>query len=296
MGADVAAAEATAKATFEAADAALGSALSTICFEGPDETLALTENTQPAILTVSVALWRALAERGVTAEATAGHSLGEYSAHVAAGTLKFEDAVRAVRSRGQFMQQAVPVGAGAMAAIIGLDGEQIDAICAAAAQGEVVSAANLNAPGQVVIAGSAAAVDRAIEGCKEAGAKRALPLNVSAPFHCALMQPAADQLADVLTADQFSDPSMPVYTNVDAAPVNDAAAARDALLRQVASPVRWTELIEKMLDDGFDTFIEIGPGNVLSGLMRRIRKGTRCHSVSSMETLTKTVDALKEEA
>ena len=296
MGADVAAAEATAKATFEAADAALGSALSTICFEGPDETLALTENTQPAILTVSVALWRALAERGVTAEATAGHSLGEYSAHVAAGTLKFEDAVRAVRSRGQCMQQAVPVGAGAMAAIIGLDGEQIDAICAAAAQGEVVSAANLNAPGQVVIAGSAAAVDRAIEGCKEAGAKRALPLNVSAPFHCALMQPAADQLADVLTADQFSDPSMPVYTNVDAAPVNDAAAARDALLRQVASPVRWTELIEKMLDDGFDTFIEIGPGNVLSGLMRRIRKGTRCHSVSSMETLTKTVDALKEEA
>jgi len=264
---------------FDAADRALETDLSRACFEGSDEALALTETTQPAILTVSVAALRALVARGVRPAAAAGHSLGEYTAHVAAGTLEFEDAVRAVRLRGRFMQEAVPAGQGAMAAILGLDGEQVERICADAAGGEVLSPANLNAPGQVVIAGHAPAVARASEAAKRAGAKRAVPLAVSAPFHCALMRPAEERLRPVLEAIRFRDPGVPVFTNVDAAPVSRGAAARDALLRQVASPVRWHELAAAMVAAGLDTFVEVGPGRVLSGLMRRVGRDLRVFSV-----------------
>ena len=280
---------------FEAADEALESSISTLCFEGSSEQLALTENTQPAILTVSVAAHAALRARGIRADGAAGHSLGEYSAHVAAETMPFAGAVRAVRSRGRFMQAAVPIGEGAMAAIIGLDLEAINKVCEEITSSDavaVVQAANINAPGQIVLAGSAGAVERAIAACTAAGAKRAIPLDVSAPFHCALMQPAADQLQPILNAIEFANPTMPVYTNVDAVAVNDGATARDSLLRQVASTVRWTELIECMLDDGFDTFVEIGPGSVLSGLMRRIRKGTPCYAVSNVESLDLAVQNL----
>jgi len=268
---------------FDAADRALESPLSRACFEGSDEELALTETTQPAILTVSVAALRALEARGVRAAAAAGHSLGEYAAHVAAGTLAFEDAVRAVRLRGRFMQEAVPPGQGAMAAILGLDAEQVERICAEAAGGEVVSPANLNAPGQVVIAGHAPAVERAGAAARQAGAKRVVPLAVSAPFHCALMRPAAERLQPVLDAIRFADPRVPVFTNVDAAPVGDGAAARDALLRQVSSPVRWHAAAEAMVAAGFDTFVEVGPGRVLSGLMRRVGRDLRVFSVGEPE-------------
>jgi [acyl-carrier-protein] S-malonyltransferase len=281
--------------TFEAADAALESSISTLCFDGSPEQLAMTENTQPAILTVSIAAHAALRARGIEAEGAAGHSLGEYSAHVAAETISFAEAVQAVRARGRFMQAAVPVGEGAMAAIIGLELDAIMKICDEITSTDaeaVVQAANINAPGQIVLAGSAGAVERAIAACSAAGAKRAIPLDVSAPFHCALMQPAAEQLQPVLNAIEFSNPTMPVYTNVDAAAVNDGAAARDALLRQVAGTVRWTDLIERMLEDGFDTFVEIGPGKVLSGLMRRIRKGTPCYAVSNVESLDQVVQNL----
>jgi [acyl-carrier-protein] S-malonyltransferase len=255
---------------FDSADRALDHPISRTCFEGTEEELALTENTQPAILTVSVAALRALESRGLKPAATAGHSLGEYSAHVAAGTLGFEDAVRAVRSRGRFMQRAVKVGEGAMAAVIGLEGAEVDRICEVSAAGEVVSAANMNGPGQVVIAGDRVAVERAIEAASAAGAKRSILLPVSAPFHCSLMQPAAEELRPVLEGIEFSDPAMPVYTNVDAAPVQQAGAAREALIRQVVSPVRWQELIEALLAAGIVHFVEVGPGRVLSGLMKRI--------------------------
>lgn len=274
---------------FRAADEALGFPLSEMCFNGTAEELALTENTQPSILTVSVAAWQALSERGIAPQGAAGHSLGEYSAHVAAGTLGFADAVRAVRSRGRFMQEAVAVGEGAMAAILGLDLTQIREICERVADQQVVEAANINAPGQVVLAGQAAAVHRAIEGCRAAGARRAVELAVSAPFHSSLMRPAAERLAPVLEAVSFSDPSIPVYTNVDAAPVSVAAAARDALVRQVTSPVRWQELVETMAADGFDTFIELGPGTVLSGLARRIRRDLKTVSVSDPTGVDKAV-------
>ncbi len=260
---------------FRAADEALGTPISRICFEGTEAELARTENTQPAILTVSVAALTALRRFGIRPAAAAGHSLGEYSAHVAAGTLAFEDAVRAVRLRGRFMQEAVPEGRGAMAAILGIEPADLERVCRDSAEDEVVSPANFNGPGQVVIAGHAGAVERAGKRAIEAGARKAIPLSVSAPFHCALMEPARLRLSPVLGDIEFHDPAVPVYTNVDAAPVTTGGGARAALLRQVASPVRWEELVLGMLDAGFDTFVEVGPGNVLAGLLRRIRRDAR---------------------
>ena len=294
MGKDLAAAEPAAAAVFAAADAALGFALSTVCFEGPEAELVRTETTQPAILTVAIAAFQAFEARGGKPPvAAAGHSLGEYAAHVAAKTLRFDDAVRVVRERGRFMQDAVPEGKGAMAAILGLDRLAVLRLCAEAEQGEVVSCANANSPGQIVIAGHAAAVRRACEAAIAAGASRAVPLQVSAPFHCALMEPAARRLSAVLAATTFCDPSIPVYTNVDAAVVTTAAACRDALGRQVVSSVRWEEEILKMAHDGIDTFVEFGPGKVLVGLVRRIRKDLRVHSVSDAAGLAATLQALE---
>lgn len=260
---------------FADADAALGDSISTLCLEGSDDELARTENTQPAVLTVSVAAWRALDRRGVRADVAAGHSLGEYAAHVCAGTIAFRDAVRTVRERGRFMQEAVPVGRGAMAAVLGLDAGQVQRICDEAARGEVVSAANRNGPDQIVLAGDASAVARAVDLARAAGAKRAVPLAVSAPFHCALMAPAADRLAGWLEGIPFATPRLPVYCNVDAHVVSSGEAARGALVRQVASPVRWHETIEAMVAAGISTFVELGPGKVLTGLIRRIRKDAR---------------------
>ncbi len=292
MGRDLARTLPASREIFDAADQALAFEISALCFEGSAADLALTENTQPAILTVSVAAWKALAERGVEPQAAAGHSLGEYSAHVATGTLPFADAVRAVRARGRFMQEAVPVGQGTMAAILGLELERVREVCAAVADHQVVEPANINAPGQVVLAGHTAAVQRAVAGCREAGARKAVELDVSAPFHSSLMAPAAARLAPILEEIPFSDPRVPVYTNVDASPVTTGAAARDALLRQVASPVRWHELVERMAEDGFDTLVEIGPGKVLSGLARRIRGDLRTVQVSDPSGVDAAVEVL----
>jgi [acyl-carrier-protein] S-malonyltransferase len=265
--------------TFDAADAALSDSLSRTCFEGNEADLALTETTQPSILTVSTAASRALLSRGVRPEAVAGHSLGEYSAHVAAGTMDFSEAVRTVRERGRFMQQAVPVGTGAMAAILGLDVARVERLCAEAAGDEVVTPANLNGPGQVVVAGHRGAVTRVIDGALDAGAKRAIPLAVSAPFHCSLMAPAAERLGPVLADVSFGDPRIPVYANVDAAPVRERNRARRALIDQVTSPVLWQACIESMVADGIDTFVEVGPGRVLSGLIKRIRRDVDIYQV-----------------
>jgi len=254
------------------ADAALGEDLSGLCYNGPEDRLVLTENTQPAILAVSVAMCRLLVSKGVRPACVAGHSLGEYSAHVAAGTITFGDALRIVRRRGRFMQEAVPVGQGAMAAILGLDADKVAAACAEAAQGEVVSAANLNAPGQVVIAGSRDAVARAIEQAKARGARRAIPLAVSAPFHCALMTPAQERLAPELRALSASDPLVPVVANVDAEPKRDARSAIEALVAQVSSPVRWEQVMQRLASEGIRKYVEVGPGTVLTGLGRKILK------------------------
>jgi len=266
--------------TFAEADEALGEKLSALCFDGPDERLMLTENTQPAILAMSTAVARLAVSRGLTPSFAAGHSLGEYSAHVAAGTLSFADALRTVRRRGRYMQQAVPVGVGAMAAILGLDADVVAQACAEAAEGEVVTPANLNSPGQVVIAGHAAAVARASERAKALGAKRAIPLAVSAPFHCPLMTPAQDRLAPDLRALAAHDPSVPVVANVDAEPKRTAADAIDALIRQVSSPVRWEDVVKRLVAEGATTFVELGPGSVLAGLIKKIDRRV---SVASVE-------------
>jgi [acyl-carrier-protein] S-malonyltransferase len=258
--------------TFAEADAALGEPLSRLIFEGPEDRLRLTENTQPAILTVSVAAYRLLSSRGLEPDFVAGHSLGEYSAHVCAGTMAFPDAVRIVRRRGRYMQEAVPVGQGAMAAVMGLDAEGVARACAEAAQGEVVSPANLNMPGQVVIAGSAGAVARAGERARALGAKRVVPLPVSAPFHCALMKPAEDRLAPELRALRVSDPRVPVVANVDAEPKRDGASAIDALVRQVTAPVRWEDVVRRLASEGVGKYVEVGPGTVLTGLGRKIQR------------------------
>ena len=250
MGKELAANYAVARQTFEEADEALGYKLSELCFEGPEEKLKLTEITQPAILTASVAVLRVLKEKGLDPDYVAGHSLGEYSAHVAAGTLTFADAVRTVRNRGQFMQEAVPVGAGAMAAILGMALERVNEIAQEAARGEVCEAANINSREQVVISGHAGAVTRAIRLATERGAKKAVSLPVSAPFHCALMQPAQDRLGAELRALTFQDPSCPVICNVDASPVSSAEAARDALIRQVTGAVRWDESVRRLIELG----------------------------------------------
>lgn len=271
--------------TFAEADAALGESLSTLCFEGPEAALRLTENTQPAILTVSVAAYRLLESKGYRPDLVAGHSLGEYSAHVAAGTLAFADAVRIVRRRGRYMQEAVPVGDGAMAAVIGLDAGAVERACLEAAQGEVVSPANLNMPGQVVIAGGRDAVARASEIAKGMGAKRVVPLAVSAPFHCALMKPAELRLEPELRALPARDPRVPVVANVDAEPKRDAASAIDALVRQVSSPVRWEDVVRRLASEGVRKYVEVGPGTVLTGLGRKIRRDAAYASVEGPEGL-----------
>lgn len=258
--------------TFAEADAALGESLSTLCFEGPEPALRLTENTQPAILTVSVAAYRLLESKGYRPDFVAGHSLGEYSAHVAAGTLAFADALRVVRRRGRYMQEAVPVGDGAMAAVIGLDAEAVERACREAAQGEVVSPANLNMPGQIVIAGARDAVARASEIAKALGARRVVPLPVSAPFHCALMKPAELRLAPELRALAAREPRVPVVANVDAEPKRDAASAIEALVRQVSSPVRWEDVMRRLASEGVRKYVEVGPGTVLTGLGRKIHR------------------------
>jgi [acyl-carrier-protein] S-malonyltransferase len=265
--------------TFAEADAALGEPLSTLCFEGPAERLMLTENTQPAIVAMSTAVARLAASRGLQAAFAAGHSLGEYSAHVAAGTLSFADALRTVRRRGRYMQEAVPVGEGAMAAILGLDADAVGRACEESAQGEVVTPANLNAPGQVVIAGHAAAVARAGARAKEFGARRVMPLAVSAPFHCPLMKPAEDRLAPELRSLAVNDPAFPIVANVDAQPKRTAGDSIDALIRQVSSPVRWEDVVKRLVAEGARTFVELGPGTVLAGLIKKIDRGVTVHSV-----------------
>jgi len=279
MGQAFAAADPIVRDTFAEADAALGIPLSRLCFEGPESELTLTENTQPAILTVSVAIARVLEARGWRPDFYAGHSLGEYSAHVAAGTFAFADAVRTVRNRGRYMQEAVPVGTGAMAAILGLDGDAVAAACAEAANGDVVSPANLNAPGQVVIAGTTAAVQRAGAAARAAGAKRVIPLAVSAPFHCALMKPAEDRLAPELRALAVHAPRRPVVANIDAEPKTDGAAAVEALVRQVSGAVRWEAVVRRLASEGVRTYVEVGPGTVLAGLVRKIDRDARVASL-----------------
>ncbi len=265
--------------TFAEADAALGEPLSRICFEGPEAELTLTENAQPAILTVSIAAYRLLASRGLSPAFVAGHSLGEYSANVAAGTFAFADALAIVRRRGRYMQEAVPVGVGAMAAILGLDADAVAQACEDAAQGEVVSAANLNGAGQVVIAGAKDAVARAGERARTLGAKRVIPLTVSAPFHCALMKPAERRLAPELRSLDAHDPRVPIVANVDAELKRDAAGAIDALVAQVSSPVRWEAVVRRLASEGVTTYVEVGPGAVLSGLVRKIHREATVLSV-----------------
>jgi [acyl-carrier-protein] S-malonyltransferase len=294
MGKELAALYPVAHHTFQEADDALGFALSRLCFEGPDDKLKMTEITQPAILTVSTAVARVLQEKGVIPQFVAGHSLGEYSAHVAAGTLEFADAVRIVRNRGKYMQEAVPAGEGAMAAVLGISLEQLQQVCAEAARErmpEVVSPANINSPDQIVISGSAKAVERAAELAKQHGAKRAIMLPVSAPFHCALMQPAQDRLAKDLAALEFSNPEMPVVANIDAAPKTTADPSRDALIRQVTGAVQWVGCVRKLIELGATTFVEVGPGKVLTGLMRQIDRAQAAMNVEDEPSLQK-VEAL----
>jgi [acyl-carrier-protein] S-malonyltransferase len=293
MGKELAANYPVARRTFEEADEALGYKLSELCFEGPEEKLKLTEITQPAILTASVAAWRVLQEKGLKPDFVAGHSLGEYSAHVAAGTLTFADAVRTVRNRGKYMQEAVPLGVGAMAAILGMTVDKVSEIASEvanyAAQGEVCQVANINSPEQIVISGNAGAVDRAIKLATERGAKKAVSLPVSAPFHCSLMQPAQDRLARDLGALRFQNPSCPVVCNVDAAVVTSAEASREALVRQVTGTVRWEPSVRLLINKGASLFIEVGPGKVLWGLMRQIDRSKTCVTVGDEASLQKTL-------
>jgi len=265
--------------TFAEADQALDEPLSRIAFEGPDETLMLTENTQPAILAMSTAVARLAVSMGIQPAFAAGHSLGEYSAHVAGGTLSFGDALRTVRRRGRYMQEAVPVGEGAMAAILGLDADGVARACADAEEGQVVTPANLNAPGQIVIAGHKAAVERAGERAKALGARRAIPLAVSAPFHCALMKPAEERLAPELRALDAHDPAFPVVANVDALPKRTAADSIEALVKQVSSPVRWEDVVRRLVAEGVSTFVELGPGTVLAGLIKKIERNATVLSI-----------------
>lgn len=279
---------------FEEADRALGFQISRLCFEGPDEELQLTMNTQPAILTVSIAAYRVLEEKGLQPDAVAGHSLGEYSALVASGALGFGDAVQVVRKRGMYMQEAVPVGQGAMAAILGLPLDCIYQICADARQDEECSAANINSPSQIVIAGSRDAVERAVKLATEAGAKRAIPLSVSAPFHCRLMMPAQERLEHDLMRLDFDDLRFPLVTNVDAEYISTGLAARTSLVRQVSSPVLWEDCIHAMIDRGIDTFVEVGPGRVLSSLVKQIDRSRRILNVEDEKSLGATMEALRD--
>ncbi|MGH7408774.1 MAG: ACP S-malonyltransferase [Candidatus Methylomirabilales bacterium] len=281
-----------AAAHFAAASRALGLDVARLCFEGPEEALVLTANTQPAILTASMAALTGLEQRGVKPDFVAGHSMGEYSALVCAGALDFVDAVRIVRKRGEFMQEAVAVGAGAMAALLGLEAAAVEAVCREAAAAGVVEVANLNAPGQVVIAGERAAVERAVAIAKERGAKRAVPLPVSAPFHCRLMRPAMERLREVLATVRLRDLRIPCVTNVDAVPVRTGAEVAEALVRQVAAPIRWVEGVERLTREGVDTFVEVGPGKVLTGLIRRIAPAARTFPVEDLAGLDAAASAL----
>ena len=292
MGKELAERYRVARHTFDEADEALGYRLSQLCFEGPEEKLRMTEITQPAILTASVAAWRVLKEKGVNPGFTAGHSLGEYSAHVAAGTISFADAVRTVRNRGKYMQEAVPVGVGAMAAILAMDLEDLIAACVDAAQGEVCQPANINSPEQIVISGHTGAVERAAKLASERGAKRAVMLPVSAPFHCSMMMPAQERLAADLQSVQFQRPGVAVVCNVDAASLDDANPSRDALVRQVTGAVKWDQSIRLLIAKRIQTFVEIGPGKVLCGLMRQIDRSKTCLNVGDEASLRKTLEHL----
>ena len=281
-------------AVFEEANAALDEDFRAVIFGGPDEALNLTANTQPGVLTVSIAAWRVLLKErpDICPAFLAGHSLGEYSAHVAAGTISFGDAVRTVRKRGLFMQEAVPVGTGAMAAMMGLDAEAIAEVCREAEQGQVVSAANDNLPGQIVIAGHAEAVQRAIDLAKSRGCKRAIPLPVSAPFHCSLMAPARERLSPALDSLDFRDPKWPVVANVTAAPAGSGPEARDLLRRQVDAPVRWRETLLFLQAQGVDTVVEVGPGSVLTGMAKRVSKDWKCLNVEDSASMRSAIESL----
>jgi [acyl-carrier-protein] S-malonyltransferase len=292
MGKELAEKYPSARAVFEEADKALGFSISKICFEGTEEELKLTANTQPAILAVSVAAFRVLAEKGIAPEYVAGHSLGEYSALVAAGSLSFADAVKLVRKRGTYMQEAVPAGQGSMAAIMGLSPTVVLDVCKHAAQEEVCSPANLNSPEQTVISGHAGAVKRAVEIASQSGAKRAVVLAVSAPFHSALMMPAQEKLEKDLNAIKFDDLQMPLVTNVDADTIRKGEEARSALVRQVTMPVRWEESMRMLLDEGVNTFVEVGPGRVLTGLMRQIERSVASLNVEDEKSLLATLEKI----
>ena len=296
MGKDLAEKYPIARRTFDEADEALGYKLSQLCFEGPEEKLRLTEITQPAILTASIAAWRVLHEEGIGSNFVTGHSLGEYSAHVAAGTIDFSDAVRTVRNRGKYMQEAVPVGVGAMAAILGMDVEKVAAVCTDASQGEVCEPANINSSDQIVISGHTSAVERATKLASQRGAKRAVMLSVSAPFHSSLMRPAQERLAADLGELSLQRPCTPVVCNVDAAVIEDANAARDALVRQVTGSVKWEQSMRLLIAKGTQAFVEAGPGRVLCGLMRQIDRSKTCLNVSDEASLQKTLEQIGPKA
>jgi [acyl-carrier-protein] S-malonyltransferase len=292
MGKELAEKYPSARAVFEEADQALGFSISKMCFEGTEEELKLTANTQPAILTVSVAAYRVLSEKGLEPDFVAGHSLGEYSALVAVGALNFTDAVRLVRKRGQYMQDAVPAGQGGMAAIMGISPAVVQDACKRAAGSEICSPANLNSPEQTVISGHASAVKRAVEIASQLGAKRSMMLAVSAPFHSALMMPAQEKLEKDLRATAFADLQVPLVTNVDADTIRKGNEAREALIRQVTMPVRWQESMRLLLDEGVNTFVEVGPGKVLAGLMRQIERSVASLNVEDEKSLQGTVEKI----
>jgi [acyl-carrier-protein] S-malonyltransferase len=294
MGKELAGKYPAARAVFAEADLALGFSISHLCFEGPEDALKLTANTQPAILTASVAVYRVLAEKGIAPDYVAGHSLGEYSALVAAGALAFGDAVKLVRARGEYMQDAVPQGIGAMAAILGLAPAQVAEICRKASNGEVVAPANLNSPDQTVISGHAAAVKRAVELASQGGAKRAVILPVSAPFHCELMMPAQQKLEADLRRTSFSPLRVPLVTNVDAAIITSGDEARDALIRQFSLPVRWEESMRELIEQGVNVFVEVGPGRVLSGILRQIDRSVHSFNVEDEKSLAATLEKLAQ--
>jgi [acyl-carrier-protein] S-malonyltransferase len=292
MGKELAEMYPSAKAVFDEADKALGFSISKMCFEGSEEDLKLTANTQPAILTCSIATYRVLEEKGLAPDFVAGHSLGEYSALVAAGSLKFADAVRLVRKRGNYMQEAVPAGKGAMAAIMGLSPAVVSDVCKRAAQGQVCAPANLNSPDQTVISGDADAIKRAVELASQAGAKRATILPVSAPFHSALMMPAQEKLEHELKKTHFDKLRVPLVTNVDADTIETGDQAREALVRQVTAAVHWEESVRLLIEEGVNTFVEVGPGKVLTGLLRQIERSVATLNVEDEMSLLKTVEKI----
>lgn len=294
MGKDVAEKYPAARKVFDDIDDVLGYSISKLCFEGPEDQLKLTENTQPAILAVSSAIYEVLEDMGaIHRDIVAGHSLGEYSAIVSVGGLTPPEAAAIVHKRGKFMQEAVPVGTGGMAALIGPSVDEVRAICEEAAQGEVVSIANINAPGQIVIAGTRSGIDRAIEVAKKRGVRRAVPLPVSAPFHCDLMKPAEERMRPILEAAHFKDLWLSLVSNVDASPIGTAHAVRNALVRQIASPVRWVESVQKMISMGVRRFVEVGPGNVLTGLIKRIDSSVELINISDVASIEAYAEKVK---